>query len=278
MNAARPQAAGWQAHLQLGFRRSGARTVLAERRHLGPLRVQRPFYPEGGLCHCYLIHPPGGVVGGDRLELEVRCEPGAQALLTTPGAGKFYRSAGPIAEQRQHLAVAAGASLEWLPQEQIVFDAARAESYTRVELEVGARFLGWEITCLGRPASGERWQHGHWRSRFELYRSGQPLLIERCRYRGGSAALTAAWGLAGFPLQAFMVVSNTSAAQLELSRSRLMAAADERLALTRLHDVLICRYMGHSAERARALFSELWALVRPDWLARPALPPRIWAT
>lgn len=278
MRAAQLQPAGWQAHLRLGFRRAGERTVIADRRHQGPLRVQQPFYPEGALCHCYLIHPPGGVVGGDGLRLEVTCEPGAQALLTTPGAGKFYRSAGALAEQQQRLVVASGASLEWLPQEQIVFDAARADSLTRIELATDARFLGWEITCLGRPASGERWQRGHWRNRFELYRDGQPLLLERCRYQDGSTALTAAWGLAGFTVQALMVVTDTSAAQLEQARRQLLAKDDERLALTRLQDVLVCRYLGHNAQRAKTVFSELWGQLRPEWLGRPALPPRIWAT
>lgn len=279
MGTAWLQAAGWQAQLRLGFRRIGERTVLAGRRHLGPLRVQQPFYPEAdGLCHCYLIHLPGGVVGGDSLELEVSCEPGAQALITSPGAGKFYRSAGALAVQRQHLVVASGASLEWLPQEQIVFNGARVDSLTRADLAPGGRFLGWEINCLGRPACGEVWDRGRWRSRFELYRNGQPLLLERNLYQDGSAALTAAWGLAGFPLQALLVMTDTSAAQLELGRRLLRPTSEERLALTQREDVLICRYLGHSAERAKQVLTALWSTLRPEWLGRPAVAPRIWAT
>jgi len=92
---------GWQAHLSLGFSRRGNQTVLAERRQYGPLTVQRPFYPEGMPCHLYLLHPPGGVVGGDELDVQIKVEPEAHALLTTPGATKFYRSAGPQSKVTQ---------------------------------------------------------------------------------------------------------------------------------------------------------------------------------
>lgn len=278
MDAARSLHPGWQARLRLTFRQAAQRSVLAEREHFGPLLVQRPFYPEGGLCHCYLIHPPGGVVGGDRIELDVSCERGAQVLLTTPGASRFYYSSGALVEQRQELRVSAEASLEWLPQEAIVFNAARVDNLTRIELEEGARFLGWEITCMGRPASGERWSQGRWRSRFELYRAGRPLLLERNLYRSGSLALNAAWGMAGFPVQALFVMSDSTAGQLEASRASLAIADTERLALTRLQDLLVCRYLGHSAERAKNLFIQLWTLLRPQWLGQAAVRPRIWAT
>jgi urease accessory protein len=169
----------WQAKLDLTFRQAGNRTILAERRHIGPLIVQRPFYPEGPICHVYLVHPPGGIVGGDAVSLQVDVEPQAHALLTT-----------------QHLAVH-DAALEWLPQETIVFDGARARSTTRVELTGEARFLGWEIACLGRPANGETFNAGQLQQDFLLYRDGQPLLLDRMRLSGGSPSLSAPWGLAG---------------------------------------------------------------------------------
>src|SRR5262245_10241542 len=95
--------AGWEASLDLKFAARGARTVLARRASVGPLVVQRPFYPEGGVAHVYLVHPPGGVVGGDQLRLSVLAEEGAHALLTTPAATKFYRSDGRVARQRQEI-------------------------------------------------------------------------------------------------------------------------------------------------------------------------------
>src|SRR5690606_30424398 len=112
---------GWRAELALRFELRGPRTVLAGRRHYGPLRVQRPFYPEGAPCHTYVLHPPGGVVGGDRLHMDIRLEPGSHALLTMPGATKFYRSAGATSLLQQHFHVGEDAVLEWLPQDNILF-------------------------------------------------------------------------------------------------------------------------------------------------------------
>ena len=157
MQLAEPVAAPWKAELALRFERADDRTVLAARRHDGPLVVQKPLYPEGGaVCHAIVIHPPAGIAGGDELALEARAGAGAHALLTTPGAGKWYRSAGPWARQRLDFEVGPGALLEWLPQETIVFDGALASLASEVRLEGDARYLGWEILCLGRTGSGER--------------------------------------------------------------------------------------------------------------------------
>ena len=123
---------GWHAELELGFVQREARTVLSHRHHQGPLRVQRPFYPEGGVCHVYIVHPPGGVVGGDRLELRVACGEGTHVLLTTPAAGKFYRSG--ERPQRQRISFDLhGSTLEWLPQETIYYPGATV----RQQLEIG---------------------------------------------------------------------------------------------------------------------------------------------
>src|SRR5262249_43518141 len=135
--------------------------VRARFEHEGPLRVQRAFYPEGpDLPHVYLLHPPGGLAPGDRLSIEIGVARWARALVTTPAAGKCYRSDGRVSEQKQTLRVAAGSSLEWLPQENIVFDGSCVRLSTRVELEEGASFVGWDVLCLGRPASGERFTRG----------------------------------------------------------------------------------------------------------------------
>jgi urease accessory protein len=271
-----PAAEGWLARLELGFAARAGRTVLSQRRHQGPLVVQRPFYPEGGICHLYLLHPPGGIVGGDRLELDLVCEAASHALLTTPGASKFYRSAGFLAMQRQRLRVAEGATLEWLPQEQIVFSGAAADSLTRIDLAPGARFLGWEISCLGRPASGESFTHGTLRQRLELWRAGKPLLLERSRIKGGSDWLQARWGAAGHTVLGTLAATGASEEHVELARAAV-ADADE-LAVTRLDDVLIARYLGASAEQARRLLTRIWAALRPPLLGVAACEPRIWRT
>lgn len=250
--------------------------MLAHRRHVGPLRVQRPFYPERDVCHAYPIHPPGGVVGGDVLELEVGCAAGGFALLTTPAAAKFYRSAGQLAVQRQRLTIADGASLEWLPQEQIVFDGAALDTLTQVQLAAKARFIGWELTCLGRPAGNARFAHGMIRQRLEIWRDGRPLLLERLRLSGESSVLSASWGLRGHSVIGTLVASGADDACVEATRGAL--AADDPVAVTRLDDLLVARYRGDSAEQARALFIRTWAVLRPRLLDRAACEPRIWST
>ena len=153
-NASSCSRVGWQASLNLQFRRDPERTVLARAAHVGPLTVQRPFYPEGETCHLYLLHPPGGIVGGDELDIEVTLEAGSHALITMPGASKFYRSAGAEGRLSQRMTVGENATLEWLPQDTIFFPAARARLSTRFQLTSGSRLLAWELFCLGRPVNG----------------------------------------------------------------------------------------------------------------------------
>lgn len=271
---------GWAAELELRFQQRAGRTVLAHARHSGPLRVQRPFYPEGdGACHVYLLHPPGGVVGGDRLDIAIEVGAGAQALLTTPAAGKLYRSAGPTAIQAQHLRVGPGAALEWLPQENIAFDGARAEVRTLVDLAGDARFIGWEILCLGRPAGGERFLRGECRQRFEVWRDGRPLWIDRARLAGGSEVLQEPWGLAGYPVTGTLVCVGCGAGLADRIREAAAHLADDAwLGVTELDQALICRYLGQHAERARRCFTRAWEVMRPAALGREACMPRIWRT
>jgi urease accessory protein len=272
MQVAEPVAAPWKAELELRFERAGARSVLAARRHDGPLVVQRPLYPEGGeVCHAIVVHPPAGIAGGDELELRSSLALGAHALLTTPGAGKWYRSAGPWARQRLAFEVAGGALLEWLPQETIVFDGARATLESEVRLAGDARYLGWEILCLGRTGSGERFGKGEIRLDNRLYRDGRLAWLERGRIDGGGALLDSPAGLDSRPVCATLIASG---ADFDLAACR----AIEGLALTQLPGVLIARHLGDSSERAKQLLARLWAVLRPALAGREAAEPRIWRT
>ncbi len=270
----------WQANIRLRFARRGAETVLAERHHVGPLRVQRPFYPESRqVCHVYLLHPPGGLVSGDRLQVEVQVDEGARALLTTPGAGKFYRSDGQRSvQQHQYLDVAAGALLEWLPQENIFFDGVQADTLTRVALRGDAGFIGWEISCLGRPASGETLRRCSLRQRFEVWRDGQPLWLERSTYSDQCAVFGAGWGLRGHSVVGSLVCTGTDAQLVEQVREAVRVEADALFGVTRLDEVLVCRYLGAQAQQARACLQAAWAVLRPAVQGAPALTPRIWNT
>lgn len=273
---------GWTAELSLGFAARDGMTRIARRRHRGPLVVQRAFFPEGpGVAHVYLLHPPGGMVAGDSLAVDVTVDAGAHALVTTPAAGKAYRSDGKqrTARLTQRLQVGAGATLEWFPQETIVFDGARVDLGTQVELAADARFAGWEIICLGRTAGGERLTHGLCQQRLELRREGRPLVIDRTRFQGGGLLLTAPFGLGGQPVLGTMLVA--PAMMADLAPLQAIAAAvtlPDRATVTVVDGALVARYQGGSGERARSFFAALWSLVRPSLCGRAACPPRIWAT
>ena len=272
----------WQARLALAFERRDGRSVLVERRHVGPLAFQRPFYPEGAhVCHGILLHPPAGIAGGDELAFDIRVGEGAHALLTTPGAGKWYRSAGPIGRLGQTIEVAAGGICEWLPQESIVFDGACGELQTSVELAPGARFLGSEILVFGRTGAGERFERGRLSLATRLRRGGRSLWLERGRIDGGSALLRSPVGLGGEPVCATLLlaadeVDRDGAGLLEACRRITVAEGD--WAVTRVPGVLVARYRGPGAEAARRWLVALWQVLRPAVLGEPARVPRIWNT
>lgn len=226
-----------------------------------------------------VLHPPGGIVGGDRLSLDISVGEQAEALITTPGATRFYRSAGATAVQQTSLRVGPAGMLEWLPQETLLFDGARAQIETRVELAPGARFLGWEITGLGLPASGRAFERGTCHTRWEIWREGRPLWIDRTHFCGGDERLTADWGLGGHCVAASWIFVGGGPRSLEVVRDRLAERAfDGRAAATCLGEVLVCRVLAHSTRHVLDLFSGLRDRLRCVVLDAPASAPRIWAT
>ncbi len=277
---ARAQNETWLARLALRFARRGEETLLVDRHHFGPLRVQRPFYPESRrICHVYLLHPPAGVVAGDKLEIDIRVDPDAWGLVTTPGAGKFYRNDGRhSAHLIQQLTIAQGGVLEWLPQENILFNGVHAEMLTRVELQEGARFIGWDITCLGRPASGEDMLQCQVRQRFELWRGTTPLWLERSRYSDHCPVLNAGWGLRGQRVVGTLVCTNRDHRLVDELRRNVCVADPSFFAVTQLDEVLVCRYLGHQAQEARECLGQAWQRIRQALLGVKATPPRIWMT
>jgi urease accessory protein len=267
---------GWQARLDLEVSDRGGRSLVSRRRHRGPLLVQRPFYPEGSaVCHLYVLHPPGGLVGGDELVLDLAVKSSAAALVTTPAAGKVYRTAAATARQSTALSVASGGRLEWLPQETILFEGAALESSLSVDLANDARFIGWDAVCFGRAAAGESFERGTYRQSLEIRRNGELLLAEPCAVHAGSAVRRAAFGYMGCP-QAATLVATPAGAEDEDAVAALLEGA--RAGVTRLGDLLVVRVLGDDGGELRSLLHSTWSVLRPRVLGRPACPPRIWRT
>jgi urease accessory protein len=269
----------WQGELALAYERNGSRTVLSRRAHRGPLVVQKALYPEGdAVCQSIIVHPPAGIAGGDRLALEVAVGVGAWAQLTTPGAAKWYRSAGARAKQNLSFSVASEATLEWLPQETIVFDGAIATLETRVDLHHDARFIGWDITCLGRRLAGETFRQGDLRQEIVIARDGRRQWTERALVAGGAALLQTPVGLNGASVfGTFFAAAPLVSDDLVLACREVICENGES-GVTRLPGVLLARYRGTEPESARSYFSALWACTRPIMAGRQAVAPRIWNT
>ncbi|MGV6397718.1 urease accessory protein UreD [Pseudomonas caspiana] len=266
----------WHAELELGYGRFGDSTRPTRRRHKGPLRVQKHLYAEGPeVCQHIIVHPPGGIAGGDRLDISASVGPNAWAQLTSPGAAKWYRAAGP-AYQQLDLKVAPGATLEWLPQETIVFSAAQAELTTRIELQGDATLFYWDVVALGRPASGERFESGYFQAQLDIRRDGQLLWHERQRVIGGDGLLDSPIGLDGKTVfGTLLVTGDIDSELLEACRS---LAGPVRGDLTQLPGLLVARCLADEALHARAWMIELWKLLRPAVSGREAVAPRIWST
>lgn len=267
---------GWQARLSLDFAPRAGRTELVRRQQFGPLTVQRPFHPEGAPCHLYVLHPPGGVVGGDSLTLDVQLQAGAHALLTTPGATKFYRSLGPLATVQQQFRVGEGASLEWLPQDNILFPGARLRLATQFELAPGARLLAWETLALGRPVIAESFTQGQLFSRLQVSRADVLQLNDCLRIRH-QADLHRSAGLAGFPLVATLLATPCGEAEREAVRE-LLVDYPHPAGVTRLQSLLVVRLLSDDNELLQQRMQALWRALRPAVLGCAPCAPRIWAT
>ena len=265
----------WAASLALRFANRDGVTRLVQARHQGPLRVQRPFYPEGSqeACHVYVLHPPGGLVSGDALTIRAHIERGAHALLTTPAANKLYKadSQGVAWTQHTELTVEEGGTLEWLPQETIAFDGSKGTQRTHIALQGNARCLGWEVMALGRPASDLPYVTGRIEQHFRLTLDGQPLDPAHPRFAGR-------WGQGGATVQATLWAVGIDDAAVAIEALREALPDNPRWAVTVRHGVLLMRYLGTSRNEAWALCEHAWQLLRPRWIEREAHTPRIWLT
>jgi urease accessory protein len=270
----------WRAHLDLSFARLGDRTLLAARSHRGPLQIQKALYPEGPeICHVTVLHPPGGVAGGDALAVAARLGSGSRVCLTTCGATKWYRCPRAGAQQRLHFSVETGGALEWLPRESILFDGSKAAMQLDVELSPGAQFLGWEILCFGRRASGEGWHSGGLRLCTRIRQAGHPLWCERANLLAGSGFDSSPVGLGGYSVSGTFVAagSDIGAELIGACRAVVPRGLDSRVGITRTPKVLLARYLGHSSQDAFNWFTSVWKVLRPALLNQPAIAPRLWA-
>ena len=273
----------WHARLELNYRLESDRSV-ARHQHNGPLRILQSLYPEGdAVCHNVLVHPPGGLVGGDTLDIQVHVEPGAHGLMTTPGATRFYRSAGEPALQNTQIRVAAGGRLEWLPTEAICYNQCLAENRTRFALEPGAELIAWDVTAFGLPQANQPFAQGSFCQHLEL----PGIWLERGRIDAkDSRLLDSPLGLAGHKCMAsifFLTGSKLDnprrAAALDVARQVIDSHPLNQTAGATSPDgqVVVVRVLAPLVEPAMDLVKQVWAAWRAHFWNMPAYKPRIWA-
>jgi urease accessory protein len=284
----------WQGHLNLEFQRRADKTILSQTFAQAPLKVQRPFYPEDpSICHVVALHTAGGIVGSDRLSLDLSLQPHSHALLTTAAATKVYRSDQHEAQQTIHLKLAEQTCLEWLPQETILFDQAHYRQTLRVDLAETAIWIGWDITRLGRSARGETFTTGTWRSHTEVWQGDRLLWIDPQAIQGGTSVMDSHHGLAGYPVIASFVMVGRAVDPDILDQIRANWNPNTQfdhdkfdhdkfeydkfeIGVTRLRSGLLCRYRGTSVGEAKQELLRVWDLVRQTCCDRPACIPRVW--
>ncbi|MDQ3187097.1 MAG: urease accessory protein UreD [Pseudomonadota bacterium] len=271
------------ARWSLGFAEDGGATRLVDRSHFGPLLVQKPLYPEGRqVCQVVIVHPPGGVVGGDELEIVAKVGESASAQITTPGAAKWYKANGHVSRQDIRLEVSAGGVLEWVPQETIFFDNAHVELDHRAVLEKEASYISCEIFCFGRTASGESFTGGQIRQRTSIHRDGKLIWYEQLRLLGGSPAMQSPLILDNSTVCATLIAVGKAAPAEVLNAVRegagALADGAGHFGVSQLKPVVIARYLGHSSETARRIMLHVWGLLRPAMLGRQPVVPRLWNT
>ena len=273
----------WHARLSLDYQRHNDRTVL-HHAHDGPLRIFKSLYPEGdAVCHNVIVHPPGGLVGGDQLGIDVRVAAGAHGLLSTPGATRFYAADEAFASQQVTLNLAAGARLEWLPLETIAYPGCRADNRWSATLAAGAELMAWDVTALGLPGAGQPFDSGEFRQRLEI----PGLWLEQARIQASDRRLLdSPLGLGGRRCMGTLVFATGAAiarerreALLDAAREALgQAHADVTAGATAPSDRLLAvRAVAPLVEPLMASLQAVWARWRRTAWDMVAEPPRIWA-
>jgi urease accessory protein len=270
----------WLGIVKLDYKKKGQKTLVNSAYSQAPLKIQRPFYPEGEtICHSVLLHTAGGMVGGDRLSQTINLQPETHSLITTTAASKIYRSQGEKATQEINIKIDSKACLEFLPQETIIFNGAIYHQKLKVELAPNASWLNWEITRFGRTARGEKFIQGDWRSLTEIWQNQKLLWCDRQWLPGNPEIEKSLNGLAGSPVFATLTwVGQPISSDIITTMRQLWQTQNTQaeIGITQIDQILLCRYRGHSTQEAKNWFFGIWQLIRSHSLGRNAIKSRFW--
>ena len=274
---------GWHAALQLDYQRNMERTDVVHT-HDGPLRVLKSLYPEGPeICHTVLIHPPGGLVGGDRIDIRLNANPYAHALVTTPGATRFYRTDKGLASQVLHAKISQHARLEWLPLETIAYNNCHGLNKVSFDIDAGGELIAWDITALGLPTASLPFEQGQLQQHMEV----KDIWLERGLLDATDRRLMSGpLGLANYRCTGTLIFAtgidmtrDKRDFALSLARDVVNNQSDEVFAgVTSPHPrVVVLRALSPLVEPTQNLFRAVWASWRKGLWGINNATPRIWA-
>lgn len=266
---------------QLNFDAKDGYTALGGLYQCDPLRVLFPHCAIDEPMTGVLVTTSGGLVGGDHLNVDIAAEAGAAARVMAQAAEKVYRSTGADSVIDIRLRVGPGGWLEWLPQETILFEAARLRRATIAEVAPNARLLAGEMAVFGRTAMGERVTAGLLRDAWDIYRDGRLVWADALHIdEEFEAAFAAPSALDGATACASLVyVGDDAPDRLALARdllAELSGDASLRAAASRIGDILVVRWLGSDALVLRNAYGEFWATFRNRLAGYPAIMPRLW--
>ena len=248
----------WRGSICIETRRERGSTRLSALQHEGPLRIQRPFSQDDGSCHIYLIHPPGGVVGGDALFVEFEGHENTNTLITSSAASKFYSCEAGLPKQHisQNLTVNKGSLLEWVPHENIFFEGSKTQLHNKIMMSNESRFFGWEIMVLGRLESDKTSFGGTLRSATTITKNDR--LIHRDFFEYSPGMDRCSWGLNGQRVIGSLIA--TSAYIEDEEFARLFSDIKKKLGsssfgATRKKGLFLLRYLGSSVEECKNGFN-----------------------
>lgn len=268
---------GMRGCAEMAFACVNGHSKLSHLYQQAPLRVLFPHHPAHEPATAAIVTTSGGLVGGDRLSVDVTAHAGAQALVTAQAAEKVYRSRGPDCRIDVRLTVEDGAWLEWLPQETILFDGARLRRLTAIERKPGGRILAGEILVFGRTARDERLQYGLIHDGWEIRRDGRLIWSDALHLDGDLAHVLnhrgCFAGAAAFATAAY--VGDDAADRLVLARG-LIENSPARASATVVQGVLVMRWLGNDALDVRRAFGAFWTGFRHAVAGLAATLPRLW--
>ena len=278
--------------LQLGYSEYG--TQLTRTKRSGPLTIQKAFYPEGRDCaHLYLLHPPAGIVSGDELSVGIEVQDKAHALVTTPGANRFYRArtdlsiGDPKQTQLTSIRLDEGAKCEHFPLETLVYNQANGINNVEVKLHKNSVYCGWDMTCLGLPSSSENFTEGRFTQLNTLYCDDVLLYHDKVLIESDNNIQHHAAGLAGNTVFGTFLAYASDEHVSQSDRTQLIDTlrevveqhnASKLISITGIRQLLVVRYLGQQAHECKDLFIELWKRIRPVYIEKQGIQPRIWFT